>query len=289
MNKEIYIGLLDKIDSYDNYKNYIKQINFENKIEHTLLPRFKSFIMRSYLFQVKISIALFVTFIFFVTLGKLAVYLDKKVFHFGFTKEVLNNILNSTDPIFLLAVALMLFTLTKVFLIRKEYYIIKISLYIAIMTIICWLFYNEQVIYIPLALFNIYIFIKYKSSFFLLKSIQIVTTKDFICKNKLFFSNLVFRDKEKKYFEGWKNWEDTYDTKVLFGFILLFLIGGIIMNITIELNILGIVQYISIVSTLYFSILSMILSMNFLGIAYEINSITLQCKEEKDIANESFN
>jgi hypothetical protein len=278
MSEKIYIensiNLFSKIKNYENYIENIKNIKYKNNFNKKLLSTVVNFNVNRY--KLLLKIALF-PIGFLLGMGILSIIVDST---FGsrlhdIFQEIFfrNQIAEHIGSIIFLFFTIMI---AKIYQIREDYSLIQKSLYLFIFFNSFSYFFNNYDFYnlfnIPLLFFNIYIFIKYKSAFFVeLKSIPLPSSLNFVSNNKSVLSKLT---KIKKLDDNGLLDENTHNhtpKKILIMIFILLIVMG--FNIDILNDILKFIGLINTFTSIFFYLISGLLIMDFFAYVSRIQKV----------------
>ncbi len=180
-----YSKILDAYDSYDKYKDEFIDIAKSKQYDKELFEKIVNFNFD--------QLILFLKIVFFplgIIMGIMIIpFIIDSVFNIEISKIVHHKIFenNIIPPILLIPPILGVLFMTKIYIFRKEYIYIKYALYTSIFYLIIADNITSEFRYILLLfviIFNIIVFIKYRTSIFKFYSIPLSYNKKFISTNK---------------------------------------------------------------------------------------------------------
>jgi len=258
MSSVKYIELINNINSYDKYKEELINLNDLMQYNKKLFEKIVDFNFDKFLFLLKIlffPIAVCISFI--MPIGILDNIFGTDIE--SIFREILKNNNNIISVIVFIPAFLGIIFMTRIYVFRKEFIYIKYALYISLISCIVYEYSNHEFKYIIVTLvllFNIFVFLKYKTLIFEFQGMPLLYNKKFIFKYKKEIKqikcNIDYVDVRHSFYNN--NSEVIRNITFLFMFIFIFLIIGSI--ISIYLNYLNGLSYLVILFIFYYSSLT---------------------------------
>ena len=247
-----YIELINNINSYDKYKEELISLNDLMQYDKKLFEKIIDFNFDKFLFLLKILFFPIVVCISFI----IPIGILDNIFGTDMQSifmEILNN--NIISTIVFTSAFLGIIFMTRIYIFRKEFIYIKYALYISLISCIVYEYSNHEFKYIIVTLvllFNIFVFLKYKTLIFEFQGMPLLYNKKFIFKYKKEIKqikcNIDYVDVRHSFYNN----NSEVIRNITFVFIFIFLI----VSILIYPNYLSGLSIFVILFILYYSSLS---------------------------------